>query len=376
VKIKTPSPALLTTLLGLALAVTFSGVRADSYSWVGPLPDGGNGDFGSAQWVDNDTPVFDPIDPPNDMVGPPGGGDSAYVPDNTILSGSGSVMTLDTAAAFGGGLNGTFSCQTLGSVLLLGGSVTAGNITSVASDSAENIIVQGGNVTADSADHPAVSVSGGGSVVIKGTVPRGEGGVSGAMSFFEVDGALMNFNGGPQAGGTLTAQSIQSNDGSTGRIYCDGAGSLVSTTGTVEFDGQGTQVTNGGHFTIGGNLNLEPDPTNVGGGGSAYLDGAGTAVTVAGNVYLAPGGTTGTAANYLGNIMISNGALLQATVLTADSPQYGRGAVNLDTGATMRLSDGLIIGGNYTGYMTVLGGSSITLSGIRPSQREFRERDH
>jgi T5SS/PEP-CTERM-associated repeat protein len=324
----------------LVLFGSLPATRADSYNWAASS----SGDFGSANWVDNDAPV-PPFEAPDDMVGPPGGGDSAYVPENTILSGSGNVGTLDTAAAFGGGLNGTFSCDTLGSVLLTGGSQTAGSISSVRagtnSDSAEDIIVQGAHLTAGSADHPAFGISGGGSVIISSTIPEGEGNVSGQGSTLTINGALMNFNGGPSAGGTVSAASIQSNNGST---QADGAGSLVTVTGNAEYDGQQLDVTNGAEAAIGGDLLLYGTPANlVGGGAIAYLDGAGTTVTVGGEVIADSGPSGGYG---YGSVLMSNGALLHSTGLDLDT-NGSHGQNTMSNGAQLQVdSGGVIIGGN------------------------------
>jgi hypothetical protein len=305
-------------LLGLGPAIA----RADTYQWAGPS---GSSSFDAPDWRDYAMP---------DSQGPPGPGDTASIPGGVILTGAGSVDVLDSDVTDLGGINGAFSCTMVEDILLTGGSLTAGSIGPNGI-----IFVMGGQFTAgglDSGVSPDFDISGGGSAVIQGTVAMGEGSISGAGSLLEVDGALMNFNGGTSAGGTLTAQSIQYSEGSA-HITCDGAGSMVSTAGA---EGEPIQVTNGGQITIGGDL------SNL---GNSSLDGSGSLVKVAGAVNL-------------GYFTISDTASLQAATLTSDSPN-GDAEVDLSSNATLQLANGLVIGGTYPGTLSIQSGASVTLSG-------------
>jgi T5SS/PEP-CTERM-associated repeat protein len=355
-KIILASRALLAALCFLGLCLPLRPARADIYQWAG----GDTGDFDSANWYDNSDAMT------TNMEGPPGGGDTAIIPDNVILSGSGSVGMLESSSSQGGGLNGTFSCNTVGSILLTGGTLSAGIIGPVSGSNSGLIDVVSGQFTAGSISgfYPDFNVSGGGSVMISSTVPMGEGSVSGQGSTFTVNGALMNFNGGPSAGGTVTASTIQSNNGLSGITFDDGAGSLVTTTGNAEYDGQGIMVTNGAAAAIGGDLLLYPTQSPfVGGGGSGYFDGAGSAATVGGAIRVGPG-PSGGASSYCGSVTISDGALVRASGLYADSGVDG-GFVTMSNGGLLQLgSTGTIIGGLYkNAYLSLDTNSGVTLTG-------------
>ena len=326
--------------------------RADSYEWVGPYPyGGGNGSFDSAEWRGPDGGV---------MGGPPGSGDTAFVPADSILSGSGNVDILDTQASLGGGLNGSFTCNSLGSVLLTGGTLMAGSIGPVGGDSAEDIFVMGAQLTAGSAMDPVVDVSAGGSVVIKSSVPEGEGTVTDPNSLFEVDGALMNFNGGAQNGATLSAGSIGSNNGLSGNITCDGAGSMLTVSGTSEFDGQGVSVTNGASGTIDGDLYLEPVPSPfIGAGGNLYADGSGSNMTISGAIHANANGVAGGDG---GSIEVSDEAVVHAGgIFLDDGPDAG--LMDVMTGASVLIDTDLSVGGNTAGSLTMESGGGVTVKG-------------
>jgi T5SS/PEP-CTERM-associated repeat protein len=309
---------------GLALPIGPTIAFADTYVW-----NYGDGDFDSPMWYSDG--MYG--------QGPPGAGDTALITPGAILSGSGNVDMLS-----GGGLDGTFSCNTVEGTMLVGGTLTAGTIGPVGSALSGYIGVTGGQFTAGSVASGFsvdLGVSGGASAIISSTFPGGEIGVSGAGSTLTVNGALLNFNGGASAGGTVTASSIQTNSGSA---QADGVGSLFTVTGNAEFDGHQLDVTNGAEAAIGGNLLLYGTPANLAGGGAiAYLDGPGTAVTVGGKV----SATAGPSGSYgYGSVTISNGALLHSTVLDLDT-NGAFGQNTMSNGAQLQVdSGGVIIGGN------------------------------
>jgi hypothetical protein len=351
-------------LLSVLLAVTClsNAIYADDYIWTGVDNQGGNGNFDTAGWTDTDEPT------PNDNLGPPGGGDFAYIPQSTILTCSGaSVGTLDTAASEGGELDltGSFSCNMLGSVYLTGGgNLTAGAMTTVSgagvTDSAEDIVVVASQITAGSAEYPMINISAGGSLVIQSSVPQGEGIVTDPHSVFRVDGALTNFNGGAANGGTLSAGSIGSNNGLSGVISCDGLGSTLTVTGTSEFDGQGLRITGGGSATVNGNLSFEPVPSPfAGGGGSLYIDGAESNLTVSGNV---SANANGVANGYGGTIEVSDDAYLHAGGLFLDDGPHA-GVMDVMTGASVLIDTDLSVGGTTKGSLTMEAGGDVTVEG-------------
>ena len=357
---KPKGPARLFFLSAALICLTTTTVpaaRADFYTWGA---DGG-GDFETANWFNND----DPDDMKADQ-GPPGGGDTAYIPDNTVLTASGgSVGTLECSIE-GGGLSvgGSFSVDLLGSITLTGGgNLTANTIGVTGNDSAESINVQGASLTANNVTNGNLTASAGGSIVVKSSITNVSGAASGAMSLLEVDGNTANGGVGALAGATAHVGSV-SYDGTTSPPYteADGAGSTLVVDGDGNFGAKFLSVTNGGQATFGGNLNLFANTAGVEAGGSLTEDGQGSMVTVAGTVDLAPGPGGSATTSYIGSIMLSNGALLHATTVIADGGKNTSGNISMFNGANIQ-AVGLSIGNLSVGDLDIESGSGVTMTG-------------
>ncbi len=334
-------------LVGAVLFLSPSLVRADSYQWfVGPDGDGiSYADDGN--WYN-----FDKF--PHNPSGPPGSGDSAdLVSGATVTVGSAGVETL-TAAGAGNifTVNGTFTAETVATVLTLKGSGTlAGTNVTLAPD------VMGGNLTAEVFSGRSLTASQSGSIEVAGAV-SGDAGDS--VNIFadtgatlSIGGAATNLSGVVQGGAHATMPSLSNPDTGGNTFDISGAGTMLEVQGACTISDGSLDVNSGASATVSGPFVLQgnPDFSTV----TSSWKGAGTTVTASGPFFV--GGDEG---SY--TVAIASEAHAQMNGGAAIAPATAEGVVTVaEAGTSWSVFNSLDVGAGGTGSLSITDGGLVSL---------------
>ena len=324
-----------------------SRLQADTYQWfVGPDGDGiSYADDGN--WYN-----FDKF--PHNPSGPPGAGDSAdLVSGATVTVGSAGVETL-TAAGAGNifTVNGTFTAETVATVLTLKGSGTlAGTNVTLAPD------VVGGNLTAEFFSGRSLSVSQGGSIEIAGAVSGDSGDSvnifadSGAT--LSIGGAATNLSGVVQGGAHATLPTLSNPDTGGDTFDISGTGTMLEVLGECTISDGSLDINSGATTTVSGQFALQGNPDFS--TSTSSWKGAGTTVTASGLFLVG-----GDAGSY--TVAIASEAHVQMNGGAAIAPATAEGVVTVaEAGTSWSVFNSLDVGAAGTGSLSITDGGLVSL---------------